>query len=106
MFSIHKLKADHSIIGLVPALISLFIAALLAIFIGKDAAFTFLALVFWGFCIYTFTVYRRTGNTYFMVPSLYLFFAGFVLYYHEPSYRGEGERIVSRMDNVRVGIFS
>lgn len=95
MFSIHKLKADHSIIGLVPALSSLFIAALLGIFFGKDAAFTFLALVFWGFSVYTFIGFLRTGNTNFMVPALYLVFAGFVVYYHDPSYRGDPPILMS-----------
>jgi len=88
MFSIHKLKADHSIIGLVPALISLFIAALLGIFFGREPAFFFLAIVFWLFCAYTFMGFRRTGNVQFIVPVLYLFFGGFVLYFHDPAFRG------------------
>ena len=88
MFSIHKLKADHSIIGLIPALVSLFIAALIGIFIGREAALTFLAMVFWGFSVYTFIGFWRTGNKYFIVPVLYLFFAGFVIYFEDPSFRG------------------
>lgn len=88
MFRIHKLKADHSIIGLVPALSSLFVAALLGIFFGREPAFTFLAIVFWLFCAYTFMGFRLTGNAHFLIPTLYLLFGGFVLHFHDPAFRG------------------
>jgi hypothetical protein len=86
MFRIHKLKADHSIIGLVPALVSLFIAALLGIFFGREPAFTFLAIVFWLFCVYTFMGFRLTGNPHFIAPVMYLLFGGLVLYFHDPAF--------------------
>jgi len=86
MFRIHKLKADHSIIGLVPAIISLFIAALIGIFYGREPAFIFLAFVFWAYSAYSFMGFWRTRNLYFIVPMLYLFFGGFVLYNHEPAF--------------------
>lgn len=86
MFRIHKLKADHSIIGLVPALASLFIAALLGIFFGRDPAFVFLAIVFWLFCAYTFMGFRLTRNVHFIAPMLYLFCGGLVLFFHDPAF--------------------
>lgn len=89
MFRIHKLKADHSIIGLVPALSSLFIAALLGIFFGREPAFTFLAIVFWLFCAYTLMAYRLTGNAHFLAPVMYLLFGGFVLFNHDPAFSND-----------------
>jgi len=95
MFSIHKLKADHSIIGLIPAISSLFIAALIGIFFGREPAFTFLAIVFWSFSAYTFIGYWRTRNAHFLAPTLYLFFAGFVLQFHDPAFsRGNAPPLV------------
>jgi hypothetical protein len=88
MFRIHKLKADHSIIGLIPAISALFIASLIGIFVGREASLTFLAIVFWSYSIYTLTGFWRTRNAYFIAPALYLFFGGFVIHYHEPAFRG------------------
>ena len=95
MFNIHKLKADHSIIGLVPAISSLFTAALIGIFFGREAAFIFLALVFWSLSAYTFIGFWRTRNAHFIAPALYLFFAGFVLYYDDPAFRGNPPTVIS-----------
>ncbi len=95
MFSIHKLRADHSIVGLIPALSSLFIAALIGIFFGREAAFTFLAIVFWGFSIYTFTGFWRTRNPHFIPPALYLLFGGLVIFNHDPSFRGNPPPMIS-----------
>jgi len=89
MFNIHKLKPDRSITGLVPAIVSLISAALLGIFFGKEVAYTFLAIFFWTFAAYSFTAMIRTGNANFMVSVLYLFFAGTVIYFEDPSYRGD-----------------
>lgn len=88
MFSIHKLRADHSINGLIPALVSLFIAALIGIFFGREAAMTFLAIVFWGFSAYTLMGFWRTRNPHFIAPVLYLLFAGCVIFFSDPAYRG------------------
>ncbi|MEN8171365.1 MAG: hypothetical protein ABFS03_00645 [Chloroflexota bacterium] len=88
MFTIHKLKPDRSITGLIPAISSLITAALLGIFFGKEAAFTFLAIFFWAFAVYMLITLLRTGNINFMVSVLYLFFAGIVIYFEDPAYRG------------------
>lgn len=88
MYTIHKLKPDRSITGLIPAISALIIMALIGIFFGRKAAFTFLAIVFWGFSLYSFIGFLRTSNAYFMIPALYQFFAGFVVYEWEPKIRG------------------
>jgi hypothetical protein len=95
MFSIHKLRADHSIIGLIPALVSLFITALIGIFFGREAALTFLAIVFWGFSAYTFTGLWRTRNPHFIAPALYLLFGGLMIFFKSPASRGNPPPLVS-----------
>ncbi len=76
MFTIYKLRPDRSITGLIPAFSALLTAALLGIFFGREAAFTFLAIFFWAFAVYTFIEYLRTRNTNFFIPMLYQFFGG------------------------------
>ncbi len=89
MFTIHKLKPDRSITGLIPAIFSLISAALLGIFFGKEVAYTFIAIVFWTFAAYSLTAMIRTGNANYMVSVLYLIFAGIVIYFEDPAYRGD-----------------
>jgi len=89
MFTIHKLKPDRSITGLIPAIVALISAALLGIFYGKEVSYTFLAIFFWAFAAYSFITMIRTGNANFIVSVLYLFFAGIVIYYEDPAYRGD-----------------
>jgi len=89
MFTIHKLKPDRSITGLIPAIVSLISAALLGIFYGKEVAYTFLAIFFWAYAAYSFISMIRTGNANFMISVLYLFFAGMVIYNEDPAYRGD-----------------
>ncbi|MBE9525037.1 MAG: hypothetical protein IMY76_08050, partial [Chloroflexi bacterium] len=89
MFTIHKLKPDRSITGLIPAIVSLISAALIGIFFGKEAAYTFIAMFFWAFAAYNFITLLRTGNANFIVPFLYLLFAGLVIYFEEPAWRGD-----------------
>ncbi len=89
MFTIHKLKPDRSINGLIPAFSALISAAILGIFFGRGAAFTFLAIFFWGFSVYTFIGFLRTGNANFIVPALYQFFAGVVIGNWNPNDRGD-----------------
>ena len=88
MYTIHKLKPDRSIIGLIPAFGSLIGAALLGIFFGQKVAYNFLAIVFWFFSIYTFITFLRTGNINIIIPALYQFCAGYILYNQRPEYRG------------------
>lgn len=88
MYTIQKLKPDRSITGIVPAFSALIIMALVGIFFGTEAALTFIAIVLWGFSLYTFIGFVRTSNAYFLIPALYQFFAGFVAYEWEPKIRG------------------
>ena len=62
MYTIHKLKPDRSITGLVPAIVSLIIMAVIGIFFGREAAFTFMAIFFWAFFplyIYRICAYKQ-----------------------------------------------
>lgn len=85
MYAIHKLKPDRSITGLLPAFSALIIAALLGILFDIVVATTFLAFAFWAYAIYTFIAFLRTRNANFIVPALYQFIAGFVLWGLEPN---------------------
>lgn len=88
MYTLHKLKPDRSITGLIPAFSALIITALIGIFFGRKTAFTFLAFFFWGFSLYTFIGFLRTSNVNFIIPALYQFFAGFVIFDWEPNSSG------------------
>ena len=88
MYTIHKLKPDRSITGLFPAFSALIIMALIGIFFGIKAAFTFLAIFYWGISVYTFIGFLRTSNANFIIPALFQFFAGFVAYIFEPKSSG------------------
>jgi hypothetical protein len=88
MYTIHKLKPDRSITGLIPAFTSVIIMALIGIFFGMKAAFTFLAIFYWGFSVYTFIGFLRTSNANFIIPALFQFFAGIVAFTFEPKSSG------------------
>ncbi len=88
MYTIHKLKPDRSITGFIPAFSSVIIMALIGIFFGMKAAFTFIAIFYWGISIYTFIGFLRTSNANFIIPALFQFFAGFVAYTFEPKSSG------------------
>ena len=88
MYTIHKLKPDRSITGLFPVFSALIIMALIGIFFGIKAAFTFLAIFYWGLSVYTFIGFLRTSNANFIIPALFQFFAGFVAYTFEPKSSG------------------
>jgi hypothetical protein len=88
MYTIHKLKPDRSITGLIPAFSSLIIMALIGIFFGVKVAFTSLAIFYWGLSVYTFIGFLRTSNANFIIPTLFQFFAGFVAYTFEPKSSG------------------
>jgi hypothetical protein len=87
MYVIQKLKPDRSITGLIPSISSLMVAAILGIFFGPEVAFTFLAIFFWGFSLYTFLGYIRTMNPGFLVPALYMLFAGIMVCLWSPGGR-------------------
>lgn len=86
MYVIHKLKPDRSVTGLIPAIIALTCGALLGIFFGSRVAFTFIAIFFWGFALYTFLAFVRTMNSGFLIAVLYQVFAGIVVF-TQPSTR-------------------
>ena len=80
MFRIQKLKPDRSITGLIPAISSLTIGALLGVIFGKEVFYIFLGLFFWAFAIYSFLGFFRTNNSGFLVPALYQVFGGIVIF--------------------------
>ncbi|MBT3713640.1 MAG: hypothetical protein HOG15_09845, partial [Anaerolineae bacterium] len=88
MYTIHKLKPDRSIVGFIPAFSAAIIMALIGIFFGIKAAFTFLAIFYWGISVYTFIGFLRTSNANFIIPSLFQFFAGLVAFTFEPKSSG------------------
>ena len=88
MYTIQKLKPDRSITGLIPAFSAVIIMALVGIFFGRKAAFISIAIVFWGFSIYTFIGFLRTSNVNFLIPALYQFFGGFVAFTYQPRSSG------------------
>lgn len=80
MYTIHKLKPDRSINGLIPAIIVLCGGAILWIFWGINASFTFIALCFWAYAAYSLTTYLRTHNPGFLVATAYQVFGGLLVY--------------------------
>ena len=49
MYTIHKLKPDRSVNGLIPAIAALSGGVILGIFWSIQAGFTFIALFFWAY---------------------------------------------------------
>jgi hypothetical protein len=84
MYTIHKLKPDRSITGLIPAFSALIITASLGMLYGPKVAFTFLGIFFWGFALYTTIIFLRTQNANFIIPALYQFFAGVIIFNWHP----------------------
>ena len=80
MYKIHKLKPDRSITGLIPAITAITVGALIGTFFGLKAGFTFIAVFFWAFSLYTFIGFVRTKNTGFIIPALYQFFGGIMVF--------------------------
>jgi hypothetical protein len=93
MYVIHKLKPDRSVTGLIPVIIALTGGAILGIFFGSKVAFTFFAIFFWAFSLYTFTAFARTMNSGFVVAGLYQVFAGIVAFTFSPTRTGERSTI-------------
>lgn len=89
MYTIHKLKTNQSITGLIPAFASLIITAAIGMLYGAKAAFTFLGIFFWGFALYTLITFLRTLNFNFLIPTLYQFFAGIMIYNWEPNRKSD-----------------
>lgn len=80
MYIIQKLKPDRSITGLIPAITALTGGALLGVVLGKEAGYTFIALFFWAYCVYSLVGFIRTRNFNFVIPALYQFFGGIVVF--------------------------
>jgi len=78
MYMIRKLKPDHSPVGLIPAAVTLFIAAVIWAMIGISQAVIFVTAVFMIFSLLVFVAYLRTTNIGYLVNSLFIFFAGLV----------------------------
>ncbi len=104
MFTIHKLKPDRSITGLIPAFSALIGAALLGIFYGREAAFIFLGIFFWAFAAYTFLGFLRTSNANFLIPMFYQIFGGMVIFNYDANLRGN-PTILMQLALLLTGIF-
>jgi hypothetical protein len=80
MYTIHKLKPDRSINGLIPAIAALSGGIILGIFWGVEAGFTFIALFFWAYAAYSLLTFVRTHNAAFLVATAYQVFVGLLVY--------------------------
>jgi hypothetical protein len=67
-----KLKPDHSIVGLLPALISLVLIAVAAVLFGRRGVAWFGTLIFLGFTGFAFTAQRRSGALSYIASTVYL----------------------------------
>ena len=79
--SMKKLKPNYSIVGLLPAIISLLVLALVSVIFGIESGFKVLGLII---CIYSFFLgfwfYLRTKNIHFLVVFFYMFFFSLLLF--------------------------
>jgi hypothetical protein len=78
MYVIHKLKPDRNFYPILVPFGSLLVAVLLGVLFAPQAAFIFVAIVFWGYAAYGFLVFARTLNTSFVVQALFQVTAGLV----------------------------
>jgi hypothetical protein len=78
MYVIHKLRPDRNFYPILVPFGSLLVAALLGVIFEPEAAFIFLAIVFWGYAAYGFLVFVRTHNSSFVVQALFQITAGVV----------------------------
>ena len=76
MYSPNRLKPDFSITGFIPAMICLFIAALIWAFAGERAALLSVALFFVLYSAFSFWIYSRTVNISYLAASLWQLMVG------------------------------
>jgi hypothetical protein len=67
-----KLKPDRSIAGLLPALTSLFLIAVVAVIFGRRGVAWFCTLLFLGFAGFAFAAQRRSGALMYIASTAYL----------------------------------
>ena len=72
MSSVNKLGADRSIIGLVPALVTLVSMAIVWLFMGKEPAFLWINFAFAVFMIFAFIAWWRTRSNGYLASTFYL----------------------------------
>ena len=72
MSSVHKLGNDRSIIGLVPAIVTLISIALVWMFLGREAAFLWTNFAFAAFAALAFVAWWRTRSIGYLASLLYL----------------------------------
>ena len=72
MSSAHKLGADRSFIGLVPAMVTLVSIAVVWIFMGEEPAFLWTNLAFGVFTVFAFIAWWRTRSNGYLASTVYL----------------------------------
>lgn len=87
MYVIRKLKPDRDYHGMLIPLAVLVGGAFMGVFFGPEAAFGFIAAVFWVYALYSFITFLRTHNAAFVVVACFQLTAGLLAYSAPPSGR-------------------
>ena len=80
MYYLRKLKPDRDVTGLIPAFVGLAVFAVIAIFLGMEAAACTLGIIFVGCFVFAMLSVTRTGNRGYLVQALYLLSFGLFLF--------------------------
>ena len=67
-----KLKPDHSLVGLMPAFVSLMVIAAAAVIFGRQGVAWTATILFAGFTGFAFTAQRRSGSLAYIASTVYL----------------------------------
>lgn len=70
-----KLKPDHSLVGLMPAFVSLVVIAVATVIFGRHGVAWTATLLFAGFTGFAFAAQRRSGSLTYIVSTVYLLIA-------------------------------
>ena len=100
MSSEKKLKPDHSIVGLLPAFISLVVIAVAAVIFGRYGVVWTTTLLFAGFTGFAFTAQRRSGSLTYIASTVYLLIATLALASAPDSVFGLRDRTVFNLFKV------
>ena len=79
MHYLRKLKPDRSILGFLPALVSLVGFSFFTIFWGFHAGAGFLFFVFFGFALISLNIFRKTRNSGFLMIMMFQIFCALYL---------------------------
>lgn len=95
MYVIRRLKPDRNFYMILLPFGVLVIGAFLGAIFGLQAGFSFLAVFFWIYALYSFLTFIQTHNAGFVVVSLFQFSAGLVVFATPGgAFRGESPGII------------